>query len=91
MAAYPGSLDFGPFAIGNIAPDSGIPDENWENLEPPPEVTHFKKPAIYSCLNTEQMDAFVSISVEYPQKAHNLLYNEQIVLDSDRSCRFYRS
>jgi len=29
------------FAIGNIAPDSGIPDEKWENFTPPPQVTHF--------------------------------------------------
>jgi len=32
------------FAVGNIAPDSGIPDEKWENFTPPPEVTHFKTP-----------------------------------------------
>ncbi len=30
------------FAIGNIAPDSGIPDENWENFDPPPEILHFE-------------------------------------------------
>jgi hypothetical protein len=28
--------------MGNIAPDSGIPDENWENFDPPPEILHFK-------------------------------------------------
>jgi Zinc dependent phospholipase C len=37
------NLDPGQFAIGNIAPDSGIPDENWEKFTPPPEVTHFKR------------------------------------------------
>ncbi len=36
------NLDEAQFAIGNIAPDSGIPDENWENFDPPPEITHFK-------------------------------------------------
>ncbi|OQX63888.1 MAG: hypothetical protein B5M51_04510 [Anaerolinea sp. 4484_236] len=36
-------LNAAQFAIGNIAPDSGIPDENWEKFEPPPEVTHFKR------------------------------------------------
>jgi hypothetical protein len=36
-------LDASAFAIGNIAPDSGIPDENWEKFEPPPQVTHFKR------------------------------------------------
>ena len=37
------ALDAGQFAIGNIAPDSGIPDKNWEKFEPPPQVTHFKR------------------------------------------------
>jgi hypothetical protein len=32
------------FAIGNVAPDSGIPDEKWEKLTPPSEVTHFRAP-----------------------------------------------
>jgi hypothetical protein len=30
------------FAVGSIAPDSGIPDEKWEKFTPPSEVTHFK-------------------------------------------------
>jgi hypothetical protein len=30
------------FAIGNISPDSGMPDEKWENFNPPPEITHFQ-------------------------------------------------
>lgn len=34
-------LDAGQFAIGNVAPDSGLPDEKWENFTPPPAVTHF--------------------------------------------------
>ncbi len=34
-------LDTHSFAIGNIAPDSGIPDEKWERFDPPSEVTHF--------------------------------------------------
>lgn len=29
------------FTVGSVAPDSGIPDENWENFNPPPQVTHF--------------------------------------------------
>jgi hypothetical protein len=37
------NLDAGQFAIGNIAPDSGIPDENWEKFDPPPAVTHFER------------------------------------------------
>jgi hypothetical protein len=33
------------FAVGNIAPDSGSPDEKWENFTPPPRVTHFQDSA----------------------------------------------
>ena len=35
-------LDAAQFALGNVAPDSGIPDANWEKFDPPPEITHFK-------------------------------------------------
>lgn len=42
LARIPG-LDPGQFAIGNIAPDSGIPDEKWEKFDPLPAVTHFKR------------------------------------------------
>jgi hypothetical protein len=41
LQAWPG-LDPAQFAVGNIAPDAGIPDEKWETFTPPPEVTHFK-------------------------------------------------
>jgi hypothetical protein len=36
-------LDAAQFAIGNVAPDSGVPDENWENFDPPSEITHFQR------------------------------------------------
>lgn len=35
-------LDEAAFAVGNIAPDSGVPDEKWEKFSPPPEVSHFQ-------------------------------------------------
>lgn len=38
-------LDETLFAIGNIAPDSGLPDEKWEHFTPPQEVTHLKPPS----------------------------------------------
>jgi hypothetical protein len=40
LTCLPG-LEAGPFAIGNIAPDSGIPDANWEKFTPDPKITHF--------------------------------------------------
>lgn len=40
LARIPG-LEAAQFALGNVGPDSGIPDENWEHFEPPKQVTHF--------------------------------------------------
>jgi hypothetical protein len=40
LAEIPG-LDPAQFVIGNVAPDSGVPDENWENFDPPASVSHF--------------------------------------------------
>jgi hypothetical protein len=37
-------LDESWFAIGSIAPDSGLPDEKWEKFLPPVGVTHFQVP-----------------------------------------------
>lgn len=34
-------LDAELFGIGNVAPDSGMPDEAWQSFTPPPEVSHF--------------------------------------------------
>ncbi len=35
-------LDEESFAVGSVAPDSGMPDENWEKFDPPPEVSHYE-------------------------------------------------
>jgi hypothetical protein len=37
-------LDEPRFAVGNIAPDSGIPDEKWETFDPRAELLHFVRP-----------------------------------------------
>lgn len=29
------------FAVGNIGPDSGVPDKNWSNFDPPKKITHW--------------------------------------------------
>ena len=36
-------FDKGSFVIGNIAPDSGVPNEDWTSFNPPKEITHFIK------------------------------------------------
>jgi hypothetical protein len=43
MSLIPG-LDEEKFALGSVAPDSGKPDERWENFTPPTRVTHFQNP-----------------------------------------------
>lgn len=37
---FPG-LDEVTFAFGNLSPDSGIPNADWSEFDPPKEVTHF--------------------------------------------------
>lgn len=35
------NLDQGAFSFGSLAPDSGIPNADWTQFDPPKEVTHF--------------------------------------------------
>ncbi len=37
-------LDEVAFAFGSLAPDSGVPNEDWSQFDPPKEVTHFLRP-----------------------------------------------
>ncbi|MHA1915523.1 MAG: zinc dependent phospholipase C family protein [Promethearchaeota archaeon] len=40
LKVYP-SLNRSIFAIGSIAPDGGVPNENWTSFTPPKEISHF--------------------------------------------------
>jgi len=33
----------GPFVVGNIGPDCGVPNEDWSAFTPPKEISHWKK------------------------------------------------
>ena len=35
-------LDENAFVLGNIAPDSGVPNEDWSSFNPPGNVTHYR-------------------------------------------------
>ena len=37
------SLDEQAFVMGNIAPDSGVPNEDWTVFQPPKDVSHFSE------------------------------------------------
>ena len=41
LPALPG-LDETAFALGNLSPDSGIPNDDWSKFDPPKAVTHFQ-------------------------------------------------
>lgn len=36
------NLSYTEFVIGNIAPDSGVPNEDWSIFTPSTEISHFK-------------------------------------------------
>jgi len=36
-------LDETAFVVGNMAPDSGVPNEDWSKFSPPTSISHFKK------------------------------------------------
>ena len=41
LLSYFPELDEATFAFGNLSPDSGIPNADWTEFDPPKEVTHF--------------------------------------------------
>jgi len=41
LLAYFPELDEVTFAFGNLSPDSGIPNADWTEFDPPKEITHF--------------------------------------------------
>lgn len=55
-------LDARQFAIGNIAPDSGIPNEDWEKFDPPKEITHYLTEDEESEYVYRDMDFFRQVS-----------------------------
>lgn len=36
-------FDPSSFAVGNIGPDSGVPNEDWSSFNPPKRITHWKE------------------------------------------------
>lgn len=42
LLAQSDNLDERAFVMGNIAPDSGVPNEDWTQFRPPKTLSHFK-------------------------------------------------
>lgn len=51
-------LDPAAFVMGNIAPDSGVPNSDWSAFSPPKSVTHYHVPVAGSKSNRIDIDAF---------------------------------
>ena len=57
LKEYP-MLNRGYFAIGNIAPDCGIPNEDWSSFTPPKETSHFSVSNVINFLENK-LDRFL--------------------------------
>ena len=49
------------FIIGNIAPDSGVPNEDWSAFTPSGDISHFKE---------ESIDGWKNVNIERFIKTH---------------------
>jgi len=73
------------FAIGNIAPDCGLPNDDWSAFTPPKEISHFTVGDVSEFLGM-QKDKFVLSDIEFLSK---YLMNFDIIShQSDRSFLF---
>jgi hypothetical protein len=70
------------FAIGNIAPDCGLPNKDWSAFTPPKDISHFTVGGISDFLSV-QTDKFILSDVEFYFKY--LKDSEIISSQSDRS------
>ncbi|MFX1344954.1 MAG: zinc dependent phospholipase C family protein [Promethearchaeota archaeon] len=70
------------FAIGNIAPDCGLPNKDWSVFTPPKDISHFTIGGVSDFLGI-QMDKFILSDVKFYSK---YLKNSEIISSqSDRS------
>jgi len=63
LKEYP-NLNRGYFAIGNIAPDCGLPNKNWNSFTPPKEISHFAVSKMSNFLEIES-DKFILNDIEF--------------------------
>jgi len=66
LKEYP-NLNKGFFAIGNIAPDCGNPNEDWTSFTPPKEISHFSLSKMNNFLESK-LDKFILNDIEFFSK-----------------------
>lgn len=67
-------LDRTAFVIGNIAPDSGVPNSDWSSFAPPKTVTHYHTGNSKSKASKADIDAF---RADYFTKQHIRSYSRK--------------
>ena len=63
LKEYP-NLNRGYFAIGNIAPDCGLPNKNWSSFTPPKGISHFAVSKMSNFLEIDS-DKFILNDIEF--------------------------
>ncbi|HJR80719.1 MAG TPA: zinc dependent phospholipase C family protein [Anaerolineales bacterium] len=85
MGHFP-ELDEVTFAFGNLSPDSGIPNEDWTQFDPPKEVTHFLRKgegehAIHDLVYYEQYVANIKPEEDMKRYSFRLGYFFHLICD----------
>ena len=79
-------IDETAFVMGNIAPDSGVPNEDWTKFTPPKTVSHFNDSIYNTSIN---IDGFCSkyfneeINKKYTKKEYSFFLGYYVHLLSD--------
>lgn len=56
------NIEITEFIMGNIAPDSGVPNEDWSVFTPSVDISHFKE---------ESLDGWKNINIDNFINAHS--------------------
>jgi hypothetical protein len=67
-------LDAEKFSLGNVAPDSGKPDDRWEHFTPPTSVTHFQNSGSVHHVCAD-LDFFRQYLLPFPPKPDRKLFS----------------
>ena len=74
------------FTFGNLSPDSGIPNADWTEFDPPKEITHFLQKgdgehAIHDLVYYRQYLANINLEEDIPRYSFRLGYFFHLVCD----------
>lgn len=85
LQRFPG-IDEVTFTFGNLSPDSGIPNADWTEFDPPKEITHFLQKgdgehAIHDLVYYRQYLANINLEDDIPRYSFRLGYFFHLVCD----------